>query len=65
MIAKKLETKIRDAILSGVRSHGSSSSSLFSQDSTGLSNLQRPRRSSLIYMELYLTGTRSFTHLGP
>ncbi|PPQ90944.1 hypothetical protein CVT25_008255 [Psilocybe cyanescens] len=42
MIAKKLETKIRDAILSGVRSHGSSSSSLFSQDSTGLSNLQRP-----------------------
>ncbi|KAF5312827.1 hypothetical protein D9619_002714 [Psilocybe cf. subviscida] len=42
MIAKKLETKIRDAVLSASRSHGSSSTSLFSQDSTGLSNLQRP-----------------------
>ncbi|KII94045.1 hypothetical protein PLICRDRAFT_171728 [Plicaturopsis crispa FD-325 SS-3] len=39
MIAKKLETKIRDAILTASRSH---SSSLFSQDTTGLSNLQRP-----------------------
>lgn len=42
MIAKKLETKIRDAILSSGRSHNSSTS-LFSPDSTGLSNLQRPR----------------------
>ena len=39
MIAKKLETKIRDAILSASRSH---SPSLFAQDATGLSNLQRP-----------------------
>ncbi|KAI0931272.1 hypothetical protein AcW1_001280 [Taiwanofungus camphoratus] len=39
MIAKKLETKIRDAILSAARSHAPS---LFAQDSTGLSNLQRP-----------------------
>ncbi|RDB29480.1 Protein sly1 [Hypsizygus marmoreus] len=43
MIAKKLETKIRDAILTASRSHGGpSSSSFFAQDSTGLSNLQRP-----------------------
>ncbi|KAJ3505637.1 hypothetical protein NLJ89_g7315 [Agrocybe chaxingu] len=41
MIAKKLETKIRDAILSSARSH-TSPTSLFAQDSTGLSNLQRP-----------------------
>ncbi|KAF9556410.1 Sly1 vesicle trafficking sec1-like protein, partial [Agrocybe pediades] len=41
MIAKKLETKIRDAILSAGRSP-SATTSLFSQDSTGLSNLQRP-----------------------
>ncbi|KAI0756876.1 Sec1-like protein [Daedaleopsis nitida] len=39
MIAKKLEQKIRDAILSSARSH---TSSLFAQDSSGLSNLQRP-----------------------
>ncbi|KAF9486351.1 Sly1 vesicle trafficking sec1-like protein [Pholiota conissans] len=42
MIAKKLDTKIRDAILSASRAHGGSTSSLFSQDSTGISNLQRP-----------------------
>ncbi|KDR85613.1 hypothetical protein GALMADRAFT_234580 [Galerina marginata CBS 339.88] len=42
MIAKKLETKIRDAVLSSTRSHSSSSTSLFSQDSSGLSTLQRP-----------------------
>ncbi|KAG6851330.1 hypothetical protein H0H93_005728 [Arthromyces matolae] len=41
MIAKKLDTKIRDAILTASRSP-SSSSNLFVQDSTGLSNLQRP-----------------------
>ncbi|KAL0580836.1 Vesicle trafficking between the ER and Golgi [Marasmius crinis-equi] len=44
MIAKKLETKIRDALISP-RSYASASpqqSSLFSQDSTGLSTLQRP-----------------------
>ncbi|KAG6842426.1 hypothetical protein C0991_007556 [Blastosporella zonata] len=41
MIAKKLDTKIRDAILTASRST-SSSSTLFAQDSTGLSNLQRP-----------------------
>ncbi|KAL4241705.1 STXBP/unc-18/SEC1 family protein [Abortiporus biennis] len=39
MVAKKLETKIRDAILSASRSHAPS---LFAQDATGLSNLQRP-----------------------
>ncbi|TCD68081.1 Vesicle trafficking between the ER and Golgi [Steccherinum ochraceum] len=39
MIAKKLEQKIRDAILSASRSHAPS---LFVQDATGLSNLQRP-----------------------
>ncbi|KZT74968.1 Sec1-like protein [Daedalea quercina L-15889] len=39
MIAKKLETKIRDAILSAARSH---TTSIFVQDTTGLSNLQRP-----------------------
>ena len=43
MIAKKLETKIRDAILSASRSHASTTN-LFSQDSTGLSTLQRPRK---------------------
>lgn len=42
MVAKKLETKIRDAILSATRGPPSSSSSLFAQDATGLSNLQRP-----------------------
>ena len=40
MVAKKLEQKIRDAILSSARSH---SASLFAQDASGLSNLQRPR----------------------
>ncbi|EMD41860.1 hypothetical protein CERSUDRAFT_110420 [Gelatoporia subvermispora B] len=39
MVARRLETKIRDALLSSARSH---TQSLFSQDSTGLSNLQRP-----------------------
>jgi sec1 family domain-containing protein 1 len=43
MVAKKLEEKIRDAILTSARP-GSSSSSLFAPDSTGLSNLQRPRK---------------------
>jgi hypothetical protein len=43
MVAKRLETKIRDAILSASRSH---TSSIFSQDTTGLSNLQRPRLST-------------------
>ncbi|TDL28548.1 Sly1 vesicle trafficking sec1-like protein [Rickenella mellea] len=43
MIARKLEGKIRDAILTASRSSASSlSSSLFAPDSTGLSNLQRP-----------------------
>ncbi|KAF8079017.1 Sly1 vesicle trafficking sec1-like protein [Lyophyllum atratum] len=41
MIAKKLDTKIRDAILTASRST-SSSPALFAQDATGLSNLQRP-----------------------
>ncbi|KAJ3557111.1 hypothetical protein NM688_g1643 [Phlebia brevispora] len=39
MIARNLEQKIRDAILSASRSH---TQSIFSQDATGLSNLQRP-----------------------
>jgi hypothetical protein len=43
MIAKKLETKIRDAILSASRSHASTTN-LFSQDSSGLSTLHRPRK---------------------
>lgn len=41
MIAKKLDLKIRDAILSASRTHGATSS-LFAQDASGLSNLQRP-----------------------
>lgn len=41
MIAKKLEIKIRDAILSASRIHGATVS-LFAQDASGLSNLQRP-----------------------
>ncbi|KAG6846107.1 hypothetical protein H0H87_006471 [Tephrocybe sp. NHM501043] len=43
MIAKKLDTKIRDALLTASRSTTSSASTLFAQDATGLSNLQRPR----------------------
>ncbi|KAH7886004.1 Sec1-like protein [Phlebopus sp. FC_14] len=41
MVAKKLESKIRDALLSAPRDHGTATS-LFTQDSSGLSNLQRP-----------------------
>ncbi|GLB35781.1 putative STXBP unc-18 SEC1 family protein [Lyophyllum shimeji] len=41
MIAKKLDTKIRDALLTASRST-SSTSTLFAQDATGLPNLQRP-----------------------
>ncbi|KAN0117945.1 SLY1 protein [Russula decolorans] len=40
MIAKKVETKIRDSIITASRSQGSSS--LFSQEPGGLSSLQRP-----------------------
>ncbi|PBK76913.1 Sec1-like protein [Armillaria solidipes] len=40
MVAKKLETKIRDALITASRSH--SSTGMFAQDATGLSNLQRP-----------------------
>ncbi|KAG1904886.1 Sec1-like protein [Suillus fuscotomentosus] len=39
--SKKLDIKIRDAILSASRTHGATSS-LFAQDASGLSNLQRP-----------------------
>ncbi|PSS29572.1 hypothetical protein PHLCEN_2v2720 [Hermanssonia centrifuga] len=39
MIAKKLEQKIRDAIVSASRSNAPS---IFAQDSSGVSNLQRP-----------------------
>ncbi|KAI9511903.1 SLY1 protein [Russula earlei] len=39
MIAKKVETKIRDSIITSSRSQGAS---LFSQESGGLSTLQRP-----------------------
>ena len=42
MIAKKVETKIRDSIITASRSQGSSS--LFSQEPGGLSTLQRPRQ---------------------
>ncbi|PFH52340.1 hypothetical protein AMATHDRAFT_46458 [Amanita thiersii Skay4041] len=43
MVAKKLETKVRDAILMATRTHSEpSSSNLFAQDATGLSNLHRP-----------------------
>ncbi|KIJ21974.1 hypothetical protein PAXINDRAFT_95428 [Paxillus involutus ATCC 200175] len=48
MVAKKLEVKIRDALLSTSRTHGATAS-LFSQDSSGLSNLQRPRRTSIVF----------------
>ncbi|KAJ2918364.1 hypothetical protein MD484_g2043, partial [Candolleomyces efflorescens] len=41
MVAKKLETKIRDAIVSASRSTNPTAS-LFSHDSTGLSTLHRP-----------------------
>ncbi|KAF7295098.1 Sly1 vesicle trafficking sec1-like protein [Mycena indigotica] len=41
MIAKKLETKIRDALLMASR-HSSNSNALFAQDSSGLAGLQRP-----------------------
>ncbi|KAJ3534060.1 hypothetical protein NMY22_g7082 [Coprinellus aureogranulatus] len=41
MVAKKVETKIRDAIISASRSTNPTAS-LFSQDSSGLSTLQRP-----------------------
>lgn len=62
MVAKKLETKIRDAILTAARGLPSSSSSLFAQDATGLSNLQRPRahdtffiaRAQLTYLSVLL-----------
>lgn len=40
MVAKKLEQKIRDALLTSSRTHGTTT--LFSQDSSGLSSLQRP-----------------------
>lgn len=43
MVARKLETKIRDAILTASRGHAVPSSSLFVPDAAGLSNLQRPR----------------------
>jgi hypothetical protein len=46
MVARKLEQKIRDAIISSSRSH--TSSTLFAHDSTGLSNLQRPCAYGLI-----------------
>jgi hypothetical protein len=42
MIAKKVETKIRDSVITASRSQGSSS--LFSQEPGGLSTLQRPRQ---------------------
>ncbi|KAJ7632432.1 Sly1 vesicle trafficking sec1-like protein [Roridomyces roridus] len=42
MVAKKLETKIRDALLTASRSHSPNSSALFSQDASGLAGLQRP-----------------------
>lgn len=44
MIAKKLETKIRDALLTASRSHSHAPNSpaLFSQDASGLAGLQRP-----------------------
>ncbi|KIM70335.1 hypothetical protein SCLCIDRAFT_1207666 [Scleroderma citrinum Foug A] len=41
MVARRLEVKIRDALLSSSRTQGTTTS-LFSQDSSGLSNLQRP-----------------------
>ncbi|KAJ6623439.1 Sly1 vesicle trafficking sec1-like protein [Mycena sp. CBHHK59/15] len=44
MIAKKLETKIRDALLTASRTHPHTANfaALFSQDSSGLAGLQRP-----------------------
>ena len=43
MVSRKLETKIRDALLTSSRTQNTSSPSLFAHDSSGLSNLQRPR----------------------
>lgn len=46
MVAKKLELKLRDAIITASRSTNPSNA-LFAPDSTGLSNLQRPRMHAL------------------
>jgi len=53
MVAKKLETKIRDALLSTSRSHGSATSPFY-QDTTGLSNLQRPCATFYFYQSTSL-----------
>lgn len=47
MVAKKLEVKIRDAILTASRSTNTSNA-LFAPDSSGLSSLQRPRAFQLL-----------------
>lgn len=66
MVAKQLETKIRDAILSASRA-GASSSTLFAQDATGLSNLQRPRTSTSLplYTAYSCLTRRSAIDFGP
>ena len=46
MIAKKVETKIRDSIITATRSQGSS---LFSQEPGALTTLHRPRQSNSRY----------------
>jgi hypothetical protein len=45
MVAKRLEAKIRDALVSAARGHAPAAATLFAPDATGLASLQRPRAS--------------------
>lgn len=56
MVAKKLEVKIRDAILTASRSTNPSNA-LFAPDSTGLSSLQRPRTFKIFLYHSFLSLT--------
>ncbi len=52
MIAKKVEMKIRDSIITASCSQGSSS--LFSQEPSGLSTLQRPHQCASQLLHMYI-----------
>jgi hypothetical protein len=54
MIAKKLDTKIRDAILTASRS--TTGTGLFAQDSSGLGALQRPGTLLIAYIPNIILG---------
>lgn len=56
MVAKKLELKLRDAIITASRSTNPSNA-LFAPDSTGLSSLQRPR---MVFLALMFLTQRRF-----